>query len=480
MMSTTARQRLETPLRVLGLIAVTAAATVVGAGLAAVAARFGEFGPLVLLGLVLVPLVLIAAFRDMRIAPILVFATFPLGARGIEALPLQLNLSEVAIILIAAIVVLGRLSGGQAPLTWAPQLWWVVALFMWTLLLLPSAIDQQLSIKQSAQLAGGALFIATVLAVVQKARDVKVILAGGVAVAAVVSLIALSGGQQMEAQLGGARVSGRLEGAFTSANQLGAFCALFLMCAIGLALGSRSRVGRRASYVAIAILFGGLALSLSRGAWLGTALAIAYLAVALPRARRAALAVGLPLAAAAAIISSSLPAQPQVQVVQRRLEALTVRSPYDDRTDIWNEAIREIREEPVLGQGPGGFSVASARSASEASTSFAVHAHNFLLNWAAESGIPGALLLLSFIASLAVVSRRAARAALRQGDERERCVIAGLTAALLSVIGQGIVDYPWGNSVVFLSISAVIALLIASLYRREAVDEADADADDDE
>lgn len=443
-----------------------------GAGLVAVSSRFGSNGPIVLLGLALLPLLAIGVVRDPRWGPLAVFATFPLGQIGAEVLPLGLQIVELALVAVAVILGLRNLGLGDPPLPWVAPLWWVLSLILWMLISLFAAPDQQLAIKQIAHTAGGLLTIVVIVSACRWFGDLRVILGGAVAVASAVAALSVRTTGSLRAELGGARVQGRLEGIFTSPNQFGAFCVLFMFVAVGLALGSRERRSRRAAVVATALLLVGLLLSLSRGAWIGAAIGIAYVALVLPRARRAALGFGLPLALGAAIFSSALPNQPQVAVLQERLGSLTVRSPYDARSEVWAEAVREIRAEPVTGQGPGSFPIASIRSASESSAVFAVHAHNILLNWAAESGIPAAVLLIGFAVALAVLTRAAAKEALEAGDRRRRAVIAGLVAALLSVLGQGMVDYPWGNTVVFVSISTVVGALLAARYLPQ-VDEAD-------
>jgi hypothetical protein len=57
--------------------------------------------------------------------------------------------------------------------------------------------------------------------------------------------------------------------------------------------------------------------------------------------------------------------------------------------------------------------------------------------------------------------RRSARAAARHGSEADRGLALGLGAVLLSVLGQGMVDYVFRNEVLFLSLWTVIGALLA-------------------
>jgi O-antigen ligase len=160
---------------------------------------------------------------------------------------------------------------------------------------------------------------------------------------------------------------------------------------------------------------------------------------------------------------SFLPKNQQVQVVTQRAEAFTTLSPYDDRDSIWREARREIRADPWTGQGPGNFIIASARAGSEASTISAFHAHNIFLNWAAESGLPAAAIILLFAFALVNAGRVASRGSLARGDPGDRAIVIGIGGALLTVFFQGFVDYTLGNSVVHIAFWGMVgAMLVAS------------------
>jgi O-antigen ligase len=255
-------------------------------------------------------------------------------------------------------------------------------------------------------------------------------------------------------------------------NELGAFCAIGALVAAGLALGGRSRAGRFLAGAAMLVLLAGLTLSFARGAWIGLALGLVYLLWALPRARRAAVVIGVPLVVAAALAGSfSTAGQTQIQVVGERVGAITTTSPYDNRREIWREAEREIREDPWTGKGPGNFPVSSVRAASAVSTVYAEHAHNLALTWGAESGLPALVLIGGLVVALGAAANRAARAAKSLGDARDRALVAGIVAALVAVLGQGLVDYTLRNAIIFLAVWALVGALLTA--RRELVSAAD-------
>jgi putative inorganic carbon (HCO3(-)) transporter len=436
----------------------------VGAALTALASAFGEAAPLVMVGLPLAPVVAVAVFLDPRLAVAGAFATVPVGTMGIGNLPVQLILLVTGGF--AGIVGLRRLMEGVAPVAWAPVLWWPLALVAWAVLGFPGAADGGLAVRQIAQLAGGVLFAALVLAAVRTPRDARWVVGAFLAVGFAVAVMALAGGQDLEARFGGAHVTGRAQGPFAQPNELGSFCAPMALVAVAVALSARRPRVRMAAAGTGLLLVAALALSLSRGAWIGFAMGLGVLLLTMPQARRALgvltpvlLLVGLGMGAFA-------PSNPQVEVIGARLQSISgERNPYDSRPAIWREARREAVANPLFGEGAGSFPVASVASTSESRTTYASHAHNLLLTWAAETGLPGAGLLVAFGVHLGVVASRARRAAQRGRRWHDVGVVAGVGAALVAVAGQGLVDYTLRNSVLLVTVFGLVGVL-AAMHRR--------------
>ena len=455
--------RLGNAIVVMGFMAAAISSALAGATLAAIAVRFEKGAPLVLLAIPLAPILLGAVFWNPRLGVIAVLATFPVGSVTVVPAPVALQTAELAVFVVVVVVVMRRLASGEGLLPWSAALWWMLALIGWTVFALLSAVDTELALKQIALLCGGLVFMTVVLAACRRMADVRVILGSLSAVAAGIAIMGFASADEMRAEFGGSIATGRLVGgAFDHPNQLGVVCSMAALITVGLILGARSQWSRAAGVAALLLLVGGLMLSLSRGAWIGTMLGLLYLALVLPTARRAILLGGAPLVVIALFIGSFAPRNAQLEVVQQRFRALTVKSPYDDRPAIWAEALREIRADPLTGQGPGGFPVASARAGSEATMVAAYHAHNLLLTWAAESGIPAAVLVVGFFIALGAVTHRAGRAALRQRDGKERAVIAAMFAAVIAILGQGLVDFTWRNAVVFFAVSGLAGCILAA------------------
>ena len=448
-------------------ILIVVAGALAGAGLVAVSVRLaGDRAPVAVVALVVVPMVLLAAVRDARWGVLAVFATFPVGSLSVALGPLDLEVTQLAVLVVAVAVAVGRLAAGRTPLPWPTQMWWFLALIGWTFVALPSAVDQTAAVKQIAALLLGALFCCVVVAACRTLKDVKTVLIGFAAVAVAIGAGAFLQGSQLRSTFGGSRVAGRAVSSFDHSNQLGSLSAMTALIVIAMVASARTRRARWTGIAALLVLLGGQVLTLSRGAWIGTMVGVLFLAAVLPHARRALILLSVPLLAIGAAIAIVAPDSTQVQVVQQRFDSLTVRSPYDDRTAIWVEARREILDDPVTGQGPGGFPAASTRAASGANTVFAYHAHNILLTWAAECGVPAVMLIIGFAVALGGGIRKARRRALsdESGDYvGYRALMAGLAAALIALASQGIVDYTLRNAVIFFAVMGVIGCLLASL-----------------
>jgi len=440
----------------IGAGALAGISTITGVGLIHVSTTLNKPAPVVLLVLVLLPAVVLGTFSSPRIAVAAVMAAFIAGPSPTKA----------AVFFFAALVILSRIAVGKTPIVWSPTLWWAIALFSWTLISLGSAVAPPLATKAVAVLFAGILLAIVVLAACRSMKDARWIVGAFVLVAAVLVGRALSHLGQLQAIAGTTQVNNRLTGEFGSPNQLGSFCDLGAFAAVGLAFGARTRLGRLGATLAFGVIVTGLMFSLSRGAWIGAILALVYLLFALREARTVAIAIGAPMIVVAWLIGSFAPGNTQIRVITQRVGTITFASPYDNRKQIYAEAIREIKTRPWVGYGPGDFTVSSLRAGSEASSVYALHAHNLWLTWGAETGIPAVLIIIGLTAALGFAAKRAAEGAESRGDRRDRAVVAGVTAALITVVGQGFVDYTLRNVVIFMALWILVGVVL--VMRRDA------------
>lgn len=431
-----------------------------GVGLAALGALLG---PLAVIAAPAALAVVVLALSLPWIAIALVVACMPLGAASLPGVPLPLQAVEAAVLVAVVVVALGRMARSEAPLPWPRQLWWAAFLAGAAILATPGAIDPPAAFRQNAQLLGGLALALAVVGAVQRLVDLQRLVALILASGSVVCLAAALGVGELEERFGGAIVEGRATGIFPEPNQLGSLAAMMLALGCGVATGGRTRAVRLGGLASVGPSLAALILSLSRGAWIGTAFGLIALIALLPARRRLAL-IAAPLVVLSVAVAAFWPATPEVQVIRDRLSSFArpAANPYDGRADIWREAWREIQERPLTGQGPGGFGAASSRTDSLAQTTRAPHAHNVLLTVAAEAGLLAAALLVALTVAIASAAGQALRG-LRARRLPEASLLVGVIAALVSVVGQGLVDYTLRNPVVFLLVWLLIGLILAAV-----------------
>jgi putative inorganic carbon (hco3(-)) transporter len=189
-----------------------------------------------------------------------------------------------------------------------------------------------------------------------------------------------------------------------------------------------------------------LILSLTRNAWLGT---IAGLTVVLALLRPRAIA-----ALAMVLVAAYLLLPPGVK--QRAQTALNPNDPNTrNRIELFETAIRVIRENPWVGVGLKGVKPAALknRGSFEYPDWMYQHMHNNFLQIAAERGIPGLLLWLWFISRLAWDALRVYRVAKRDcrdndGEDKKEALVVSVAAlgACAALLFAGLFEYNFGDS----------------------------------
>lgn len=436
----------------------------VGVALATAALALpGWHGAAALVAVPVVLLLLPLALRDPRGGIALFAAGLPAGlttlAGGVQVVQV---LAALTVVLVAS----ARLLQGVSPLRVPPAVIATFALVTWSLLTTPVAADLPRALRWNASLFVAALLVAAVVTAASgslaRLRHVALMLfAGSVATCA----MALPESTQRRS-FGAAVVDGRAQGVFSQPNELGLFAGTTVV--LGLALLVAVGEARHPGLQRLAVVLGGLvalvalALSLSRGAWIGTLLALLVAGVLVAPIRRVLLGVvvAVTLGLSVLVAGNALPAQLDVIVARASLITDRDSNPYDARPAIWAEGVRQVREHPLVGGGPAGFTDASAGSSSMV-VAFVrpAHAHNVILNFSAESGVPAglALLAVTLLTAKAVVRGRA-----RAGwSTRQRGLLSALGCLPLVVLGQGTIDAPLRNPTTLLHTAAVLGLAIS-------------------
>ena len=366
-------------------------------------------------------------------------AGWPLLLLFVFALPLSIAVSQI---FLTVLVVLWLAAGApyalgsRAPAFFRP----LVAYAAWTLLAsVPFSLAPATSLIESREVL---LFLVVpiVHALAHRERAgtvVTVALAAGMVAAAIgIAQYAILGYDHL-----GQRPSGSLGHYMTYAG--------LLMLLTGAAL-SRLLFERRDRVWAIAALptlGAALVVTLTRSAWIGTAIAAGVVVVL--RDRR--------LLALAPVAIALFMALAPAQVVGRVYSIFDLSDPSNrDRLAMVTVADGMVRDHPLTGVGPGLVETAYGDYRPEGAVNVTnPHLHNVPLQIAAERGLPGLALWGWFLVAATMdLSRR-----LRNAESRTHTV-AGL-ASLAAMLAAGMFEYNFGDSE-FLMLLLVLVTLPAS------------------
>jgi O-antigen ligase len=219
-----------------------------------------------------------------------------------------------------------------------------------------------------------------------------------------------------------------------SYNELGIALAVALVLLVGLSLGESHRQ-RFLATAAIPLVALGLALTFSRGAWLGAALGLAVLLAASGRPRRwhGLAAMTLPLIVAAPFLA------PRWAWHLDRLRGFAATDGPFSRLALWRVVPRIVADHPWLGTGLATFQFAYERYRQQADAApYAPFAHNLFLNFAAETGVLGLVALVLLLGGGVLALIRWHRGLL--GDPHGRLVSAMALAAFSTLLTHQMVD----------------------------------------
>lgn len=291
-------------------------------------------------------------------------------------------------------------------------------------------------------------------------------LAAVLAGAIVVALTGLRQGLSTQGAFNGTVVEGRATGIFSQPNEYGLYCAMVWSFSLALACLSRGYIRWLAIICAVASL-GGLAASFSRASWTGALLAAVVMAFLIPQTRRPQ-AIGL--ATIVGLLGIALVAVPYWNLPSLLVSRLTSivggqSNPYDNRPALMAEGVREWGQNVWLGIGPNMYPIESRTLQSPTRTLEGQHAHNLVLTIGAEQGLVGLLAVGLFAAAVISAFRGARRVAVLDAAP-QRCplgaaVSLSATAALVALLGAGIVDYPLRNAMTRATMWLLVGLTLA-------------------
>ncbi len=243
---------------------------------------------------------------------------------------------------------------------------------------------------------------------------------------------------------------------FFNPNLLANYCALSLPLAVAFCIRARRRpVLLVCGALALLIIFGGLAVTSSKGGFLSTLVALLVFALAAlgARGRRIleTLRVHRKIALVAALIFIIVGGVLFQKTVLPRLRAAggSELNSTMFRVYTWQGTLRMAQARPLFGWGPGSYPSAYPQFAI---TGYTRTAHQVWLQLATESGFPAALLLLALCGAGALCGARALR-----GDDWP--VAAGGVGAVAAFVAHGCTDAGWSVTSIALLLMVTLALL---------------------
>jgi O-antigen ligase len=270
----------------------------------------------------------------------------------------------------------------------------------------------------------------------------------------------------------------RGSGTYICPNHLGGFLEMLVPLGLAFALASRlNHVAKILVGYASLVILAGIAVTVSRGSWIATILALLLFFVILAFQRNYRLAAFLALFV---IIGSSAFLIPKSQFFHQRARQLVNREggqiDDDSRFALWGSAIRMWRENPWWGVGPAHFDRRFRNFRPETVQLQPDRVHNDILNTLTDWGVVGAVLVTSAFVLLGLgVARTWSAVRVNQRDigEKKRsnkfAFVLGASIGLVAILLHSFVDFNMhipANAIV-----AVILMALLSSHLRFATDQ---------
>lgn len=304
------------------------------------------------------------------------------------------------------------------------------------------------------------LIVAMLVGSADRAQLERIFMALAVAGGILGTVAVATSGEQVLVE-GGAAATGRAQAGFDHPALLAFFLVLAFPPATALALHGR-RLALRPVWAGCAgLCVAGIAFSLTRGAILALALSLLVL-LFLPAFRRWAVVAIVLLAVFAAFNARAIQDSPQLEVIGQRLSTITETqaTASNQRPYIWSKTPSMIADHPIFGVGAGNFSSWAPRYAIVGYDGAPfIHAHNVPLTIAAENGIIGLALLLTFGVAVVVVGLRAL---LRGMHSPHYAFAVAAAASVAAAFITGMLDDPAATVVIMAAILILIGCLAAA------------------
>ena len=396
---------------------------------------------------------------------ILVFGPLALGA--VRAL--EFSIIEVLALLTAVLWSVRLWLNPRPQLLWPPICWAVLAFVTYAIVRYCQADIEYVARQELLRILVYALLFFAVLNNLHRQESTQIIsftlifLAMAIAAYAVYQFIADSKYVWFFPRLYPHRGSGT----YVCPNHLGGF--LELLLPLGLAytlLGRLKPVTRVFMGYASLVILAGIAATVSRGAWVSTAVALGFFFLALLFRRGYRLPVLVLLVVMVGAGAYILPQSFFLQVRMRQLFTQQGKVNDDMRFALWEPAFRLWQDHPWWGVGPAHFDARFAVYRPEGVQMSPDRTHNDYLNTLADWGLTGAVLVASAWVLLGIgIAKTWPRVRLTSADlggksgSNKFAFLLGASLGLLAILAHSFVDFNMhipANAILVVTLMALI------------------------
>ena len=250
--------------------------------------------------------------------------------------------------------------------------------------------------------------------------------------------------------------AGRLTSTFGCPNHLAGYMEMAIPLLLGLFLiGYRGGKFVLMIYLTI-LLISAIILSLSRGGWIGSAIGLSFMAVALLTSRyfqRKKLLMALigGFLVVALIVLASTPVVERVRTALQKGEEASLNS----RMVMWGGIVKMIGEYPLLGIGPGTFAFIFTQYQPPGVQSHYTMAHNDYLHFTSEVGLP----LIAIVVWMIIALYRKGFRKLNNPSRLVRGTTLGALSGITAILVHSIADFNLhipANALLFTVLAALV------------------------